>query len=112
MNLQVTHKPKRDYGHFGHHPHHQKEGESGLGGGGKSPPWFQPPPISPDIPPLFYEDAHKAEGNLAEENEKLKLLPVVKSLGEQGRNSTDTFSKTYLVQVSHLMVPCWSVCPA
>ena len=85
MNLQVTHKPKRDYGHFGHH---QKEGESGLGGGGKSPPWFQPPPISPDIPPLFYEDAHKAEGNLAEENEKLKLLPVVKSLGEQGRNST------------------------
>ena len=84
MNLQVTHKPKRDYGHFGHQ---QKEGESGLGGG-KSPPWFQPPPISPDIPPLFYEDAHKAEGNLAEENEKLKLLPVVKSLGEQGRNST------------------------
>ena len=84
MSLQVTHKPKRDYGHFGHH--HQKEGESGLGGG-KSPPWFQPPPISPDIPPLFYEDAAHKEGNLAEENEKLKLLPVVKSLGEQGRNS-------------------------
>ena len=73
---QVTHKPKRDYGHFGHY---QKEEGIGLGG---ENPWFQPPPISPDIPPLFYEDAHK-EGNLAEENERLKLLPVVKSLGEQ-----------------------------
>ena len=59
--------------------------DEGLGGGGENP-WFQPPPISPDIPPLFYEDANK-EGNLAEENERLKLLPVVKSLGEsRGHN--------------------------
>ena len=56
ISLQVTHKPKRDYGHYNHnHPkHHGLDG--GLGG---ESPWFQPPPISPDLPPLFYGDAHK-----------------------------------------------------
>ena len=78
----MTHKPKRDYGHYDHHEkHHGLDGGGGVGLGGESP-WFQPPPISPDLPPLFYGEAHK-DGKVAEENEKLKLLPVVKSLGEQ-----------------------------
>ena len=55
---QVTHKPKRDYGRLGgsHHMAGGGGGEAGVLGGN---PWYQPPPISPDLPPLFYDDANK-----------------------------------------------------
>ncbi len=46
-------------------------------------PWYKPPPISPDLPMLFYEDAPKMkdEKSPLREGVRSESPPVVKSLG-------------------------------
>ena len=49
--------------------------------------WFKPPPISPDLPPLFYEDKPKmkeATDLFGEEEGNTELPPIVKSLDFRG----------------------------
>ena len=69
---------------YGHHndniPVHKKEYNN-------EKPWFQPPPVSPDLPPIFYDDASKEDLSTDDE---LKLRhndiqpAVVKSLEYSG----------------------------
>ncbi len=42
--------------------------------------WLQPPPISPDLPPLFYDDTPKLKSEPMKEEAQSETPPMVKSL--------------------------------